>query len=428
MNKPAPAVLLPSVGHQREGRPTEFLIKNARLLDGRGPLTDTDLLIRDGRIAEIGSQLKASSAIDANGRWLLPGLIDAHVHLSSFAMPAPPRGERLYETGVKPYAQAREARNLLSAGITTVRDVGGYADELFHLRRAIAAGMAPGPRLLLSGRIVSATSLGARIFGTMYLTANGPDEMRAAVRQVIADGADLVKVMVTGALTVDRENIHPTQMTPAELGALVDEAHRLGVRVAAHAEGLDGIRLAVDCGVDTLEHGDLLHEEPAIADRMAERGIILVPTLSVFHAVADDPRCCFTTALIDQADRLRESAYRSVATARAAGVRMAMGFDNTPHGDNAIELVRMVDAGLSTLEALQAATTVAAEACGISDIGHITMGAVADVLLVDDDPLVDVGVLTDPTRRWLVIQDGQAVAGTALAPTIPGWTRQEETP
>jgi imidazolonepropionase-like amidohydrolase len=419
MPSPLPQPVLPEPGVRGDGRP--LLVRGARLLDGRGELAETDLLAVDGRIEALGSGLAADGAtvVDAAGATLLPGLVDAHIHLSSFAMPAAPRGEPAYEPGVKPYAQAGNARATLAAGITTVRDVGGYGEELFHLRRAIAGGMASGPRILLSGRIVSATSPGGRKFGDMYLTADGPDAVRAAVRQVLADGADFVKVMATGALTVDREPVHPAQLTRPELEAIVDEAHRLGVRVAAHAEGLAGIRLAVEVGVDTVEHGDLLHEDPALADAMAERGIFLVPTLSVFHAVGDDPRCCFTHVLVEQAERLREAAYRSVGVARAAGVRIAMGFDDTPHGENALEAVRLADAGLSSLEAIDAATRVAADACGLGQIGRLEVGAVADLLLVDEDPLVDLRVLLDPARRRLVVLDGVPVAGTALDPSPP---------
>jgi len=421
---PLPPPILPAAGVRATG--ARLLIRGARLVDGRGPLVDTDVLTVDGRIAAVGSGLAAgdgATVVDAAGATLLPGLVDAHIHLSSFTMPEPPRGESAYEPGVKPYVQARSAHATLAAGITTVRDVGGYGAELFHLRRAIAAGLTPGPRILLSGRIISATSPGGRKFGDMYITADGPDAARGAVRQVLADGADFVKVMATGALTVHREPVHPAQLTRAELEAIVDEAHRLGVRVAAHAEGLAGIRLAVEVGVDTIEHGDLLHEDPTLAEAMAERGIILVPTLSVFHAVGDDPRCCFTHALVEQAEQLREAAYRSVAVARTAGVRIAMGFDDTPHGANAIEAVRLADAGLTNLEAIDAATRVAADACGLGDVGRLEPGAVADLLLVDEDPLVDLRVLLDPTRRRLVILDGIAVAGTTLDPAPP-WERQ----
>lgn len=420
MAVPLPPPVLPAAGVRPTG--TQLLIRNARLVDGRGSRAETDLLAAEGRIVAVGSGLApgdGATVIDAAGATLLPGLVDAHIHLSSFAMPEPPRGESPYEPGVKPYAQARSAHATLAAGITTVRDVGGYGEELFHLRRAIAAGLAQGPRILLSGRIVSATSPGGRKFGGMYITADGPDAARGAVRRVLADGADFVKVMATGALTVDREPVHPAQLTRAELEAIVDEAHRLGVRVAAHAEGLAGIRLAVEAGVDTVEHGDLLHEDPALAAAMAERGIILVPTLSVFHAVGDDPRGCFTHALVEQAARLRESAYRSVEVARSAGVRIAMGFDDTPHGENAIEAVRLADAGLTNREAIDAATRVAADACGLGEIGRLEPGAVADLLLVDEDPLVDLRVLLDQTRRRLVVLDGVPVAGTALDPAPP---------
>jgi imidazolonepropionase-like amidohydrolase len=189
--------------------------------------------------------------------------------------------------------------------------------------------------------------------------------------------------------------------------------------VAAHAEGLDGIRLSVEAGVDTVEHGEHLHAAPELLERMAAQGIVLVPTLSVFETVADTQACCFTHALVEQAKRLREAAWRTVAAARAAGVTIVMGFDASPHGDNALELVRLVDAGLTPAEAVVAGTSGAAAACGLDDVGRVAPGQLADLQVVDGDPLADVGVLADNPRRFLVLLAGRPVAGTALAAGAP---------
>jgi imidazolonepropionase-like amidohydrolase len=213
--------------------------------------------------------------------------------------------------------------------------------------------------------------------------------------------------MSTGALTVAEERVEPSQMTTEEIDAVVSEAHRLGVRVASHAEGLDGIRLSLEAGVDTIEHGEQLHRAPELLERMARDGTTLVPTLSVFHTVADELARHFSPHLVEQAKRLREDAYTTVAAARRAGVAIAMGFDSFPHGANARELVRLVDAGLTPREAIDAATIVAARACGLAEVGTLAEGMRADLLVLDGDPLADISLLTRPEAIHLVVQNGR---------------------
>jgi imidazolonepropionase-like amidohydrolase len=220
-----------------------------------------------------------------------------------------------------------------------------------------------------------------------------------------------VKIMATGARSVDREDPEPAQVTRDELAAVVDEAHRMGKRVAAHAEGLGGARLAVEEGVDTIEHGLSLHREPVLLDRMAERGIVLVPTLSTFHDLADRFASEFSPRLVEQARRQLDDAHRTLALARAAGVTIAMGFDSGPPGANANELVRLAEAGLGAAGAIGAATAGSAAALGLDDRGTIEVGRQADLLVVDGDPLADPALLLDPARIRLVIQGGREVAG-----------------
>jgi imidazolonepropionase-like amidohydrolase len=235
--------------------------------------------------------------------------------------------------------------------------------------------------------------------------------MRKAVREQLRRGADFIKLMATGARSVVAEDPEPAQMTAPECRAIIDEAHRLGVRVAAHAEGLEGTRLAVEEGVDTIEHGLSLHREPSLLDAMARRGIVLVPTLSTFHDLADRFTGDFAPALVEQAKRQKEEAYSTLVAARDAGVTLAMGHDSGPPGDNAIELVRMVQGALTPIEGIVAATHGSARALGRDDLGTVTAGAVADLLVVDGDPLADIRVLNDPERVWLVVQGGRVVAG-----------------
>src|SRR5947209_12379262 len=395
-----------------------MVLTNARVIDGTGraPIDHASVRIEDGRIAEVSS-VSVDGRVDLEGRTVMPGLIDAHAHLSSDISRSPGFGPRPPLKGELPrprelgyFVLAKTAGALLAAGITSVRDVGSYDDEAIALREAVRLGIVAGPRILSCGRIISATAPGGAIFTTMYREANGPDDMRKAVREQLRRGADFIKLMATGARSVLAEDPEPAQMTAAEIEAIVDEAHRLGARVAAHVEGLGGGRLAVAAGVDTIEHGLSLHREPALLDEMAQRGIVLVPTLSTFHDLAERFTDAFAPALVEQAKRQLEEAYATLAAARAAGVTLAMGHDSGPPGDNAVELVRMVEGGLSPLEGIVAATRGSALALGRDDVGTVTAGAVADLLVVDGDPLSDVRILRDLDRVWMVIQSGRVVA------------------
>jgi imidazolonepropionase-like amidohydrolase len=396
-------------------------LTNARLVDGRGASAReaAAVLVEDGRIARVGPSGDAApegaTTVDLAGRTLLPGLIDAHVHVTAFDLPVPLKGEERIASEVKHHFIAAGLRTMLRMGITTVRDVGAFGDDLLHARRAIALGALEGPRVLACGRIISATSPGGAHFAGMYREADGPDEMRKATREQLRRGADFVKLMTTGARSVLLEDPEPAQMTRAEVATVVEEAHRMGFRVAAHCEGLEGTRLAIEEGVDTIEHGLELHREPALLERLAESARILVPTLSCFFDLSETHACLWAPRLVELAKRQREEAHRTVEAAHAAGVRMAMGFDSMPHGRSALELVRMHDAGLTALEAMAAATSVAAAACGLDgEVGTIEPGKRADLLVVDGDPLADPRVLLDAERIWLVVQSGRTAAGTAL--------------
>jgi imidazolonepropionase-like amidohydrolase len=382
------------------------------------------VLVEAGRITRVGAASDAApegaTVVDLAGRMLLPGLIDAHVHVTAFDMPSPLKGDPAVAPEVKHHFIAAGLRAMLCMGITTLRDVGAFGDDLLHARRAIQLGAISGPRVLACGRILSATSPGGAHFAGMYREADGSDEMRKATREQVRRGADFVKIMTTGARSVALENPGPAQVTRAEVATVVEEAHRLGFRVAAHCEGLDGTRLAIEEGVDTIEHGLELHRAPELLENLAAAGRILVPTLSCFFDLSETHACMWAPQLVELAKRQREDAHRTVAAARAAGVRMAMGFDSMPHGQSALEVVRMHDAGLTGMEAIVAATAVAAEACGLGDeIGTVAPGKLADLLVVDGDPLADPRLLLDPARIRLVFQAGRPVAGSELEAAPP---------
>jgi imidazolonepropionase-like amidohydrolase len=394
---------------------------DVRLVDGRGgtPVERVVVTIEDGRIAAIGPATgdRPLDAIDVGGRTLLPGLIDAHAHVSSDTERSPGFGPPPLLHGDDPrprelgyFVLVRLAQAMLRAGITTVRDVGSYDGEAIVLRRGIELGLIDGPRILSCGRILSATAPGGRIFGTMYREADGPWEMRKAAREQIRGGADFIKIMATGARSVEREDPEPAQMTREEIAAVVDEAHRMGFRVAAHAEGLGGATIAVEEGVDTIEHGLSLHRSPRHLELMAQRGIVLVPTLSTFDDLAERFAGEFAPRLVEQAKRQADEARQTLLAAEAAGVPIAMGYDSGPPGASATELVRLADGGLGAARALRAATWGSAQALGLGDeIGTIETGKRADLLVVDGDPLTDPSILLDPTRIWSVLQGGTPI-------------------
>src|SRR5262245_3035460 len=282
-----------------------------------------------------------------------------------------------------------------------------------------------GPRLLTCAKIISATAPGGRFYGQMYREADGPDDMRRAVREQIRAGADFIKVMTTGARSNELEDPEPAQFTDAEFAALVDEARRMGVKVAAHVEGLDGADAAVRYQMDTIEHGMYLNQRPDLLERMAASGQVLVPTLSGYYwmggmATAIDPSTAVVDAkmapsLVELAHYNLQQGTLTLRAAAAAGVRIGLGSDaETMDGEGTgLELVRMIHHGLSPADALRAATSVAAEAIGLQEhIGTVQAGKIADLLVIDGDALAAPELLLDPARVWLVLQSGHPAAGT----------------
>jgi imidazolonepropionase-like amidohydrolase len=397
------------------------LLWNVRLLDlEAGTATQRQAVtIDEGVVRAIGGAdgPMPADARDLAGATLLPGLIDAHCHVLSETDRSPGFGPRPLLHGELPrpaalghYILAASGALILRSGFTTVRDVGSFDDEASALKLAVDLGVVPGPRILTCGRIVSATAPGGVIFGTMYREADGPWEMRKAVREQIRRGADYIKFMATGARSVVAEDPEPAQMTLEEMTAIVDEAHRMGKRVAAHAEGLAGTRWAIEAGADTIEHGLSLHRDPALLDAMAAGGTVLVPTLTTFHDLAERFASDFAPPLVEQAKRQLEDALKTVLAARAAGVTLALGYDSGPPGASANELLRLAEAGLSPIDALRTATIGGAAALGRTDLGRIAVGAPADLVVVNGRPDEDLAVLTRPASFTLVRKAGQPVS------------------
>ena len=299
-------------------------LTGARLFDGTGaPLREnTAILVEDGLIRRVADDREAcpdgARPVDVGRRVLMPGLTDAHTHASG-RVPKTAKGAEEPLPGVAAHFLQAELRDYLRFGVTTIRVCGSQGLMPQTARQAMRYGAFRGPRLLTCGKIISATAPGGRFYGDMYREADGPDDIRRAVREQIRAGADFVKVMTTGARSNELEDPEPLQLTAPELAAVTDEAHRLGYRVAAHAEGLAGCAAAIRHGVDTVEHGMYLHRRPDLLEAMAAAGQVLVPTLSGYYWMAGLGEVVDPAGSPGQGRRRRGGARRSRHAAGAVG-------------------------------------------------------------------------------------------------------------
>jgi len=411
-------------------QPAGVVVKAGRILDVRtGVYRDHQMILIAGdRIREVGDERELQPRVPSQARvvdlsryTVLPGLIDAHTHLtySPYLM-----GYRSLGVSVPREALlgARNARVTLAAGFTTVRNVGasGYADVA--LRDAINAGDVPGPRILASAPALGITGghcdenlLAPEFHFSSEGVANGVPAVMAKVREDIKYGADLIKICATGGVLSKGDNAELEQFSPEEMQAIVREAHRLGRKVAAHAHGAQGIRDAVLAGVDSIEHGSFIDEEDI--QLMKQHGTYLVPTLYLGDWFLDNyAKLGLTEDMVAKAKLVMPAARQNVAKAFREGVKVAFGTDAAvyPHGLNAREFAVMVKLGLTPLAAVQAATINAADLLGWSDrIGTLEPGKYADMIAVEGDPLNDVTTLERVKR---VLKGGEVFE----APTVEG--------
>jgi imidazolonepropionase-like amidohydrolase len=388
------------------------VLKAARLIDGTGaaPINNAVIVVTDNKITAVGSSGSVNApanaqVIDLGDVTLLPGFIDAHTHLVGRILGDP-------ESDMSPVKDfesfpailsVANARETLMAGFTSVRNVGasGRFDDM-ALRKAINEGWFPGPRMETAGHALGIRGghcdengfrPGLLDPGIADGVADGPEQIRAAVRYQVKYGADVIKTCATGGVLSEGDAVGATQYSFEELKALVEEANKLDRKVAAHAHGTEGIKLAVRAGVSSIEHGSFLDEEGARL--MKERGTFLVPTLSAGEAVEKAAKNGILKGLRAEKALAAGAAVRnSIKLAVANKVQIALGTDAgvVPHGTNAHEFVLLVEwGGMSNMDAIMAGTLNGAKLLGWDkNLGSLTVGKWADIVAVSGDPLKDI--------------------------------------
>lgn len=404
-----------------------WALTNGRVLDGdpRGYAGPGGVVVEGGRILEAGPRVNADAVadlpiVDLNGRTVMPGLIDCHVHLafSAGATPVQTLVEELRQPTQLALRVAANATTILARGVTTVRDLGGPNRPLFDLRDLTGSHQLIGPRVLAAGMMITKPTGHCHFMGRW---ARGPVEIERAVRRQLEVGADVIKIVVTGGVHTIGTSPLDVQYDRRTIRAAVAAAHAGGVRITCHATNALGIDRALAAGVDSIQHGGEITGRTASA--MAEGGVSLTPTLSTRHAIelfGGDPAVPpYITAKMAATKAQRLAGLRR---ALAAGVAIAAGTDSgtthVPHGSTATEVLLLGESGLSARLALASATSVAAVEIGLGgQLGVLASGAIADLIVVDGDPLL---ALTNLEKVVLVIRDGRAAAGPWLHTVTPG--------
>jgi imidazolonepropionase-like amidohydrolase len=410
---------------EKETRPIALV--GCRLIDGTGAqsLADAVVVIDEGKIHQVGPADQVNvpgdaDVIDVAGKTILPGLIDAHLHLLGITS----MNQMTWvidEPYVRTIRAAIDAWRCLDAGFTTVRDAGGML--AVYVKRAIEEGTAIGPRIVASGLIISQTAghgdwhfvpaeWNRRI--QMARLADGVPEVRKAAREQLREGADMLKIFTTGGVMSERDKPTACQYSMDEIRAFVEEAKNAGVRTGTHALAPQGIKNAILAGIDNIDHGLYLDDE--VIELMVARGTTLVPTMAILDAILTHGRQeGVSEASMRKADGAQAAHFASFKKAFAAGVVCGLGTDylsdpKSPMGANADELVMYVDkVGLSPMEAIVCATRNNAIVLGLQDeIGTLEAGKQADLIVVDGDPLADISVLRDREKILAVYKGGQA--------------------
>jgi imidazolonepropionase-like amidohydrolase len=400
------------------------VVTAARMIDvlaGRA-IERPQIVISDERIVTVGRQGDAVPAdarrVELGARTLLPGLIDMHVHLTSDPRYSGYR-ELEFTDAFWMTVGVANARRTLESGFTTVRNVGSRGYDDVGLKQGIDKGYISGPRIVpatyalgSTGGHCDHTEFPPSITSPSTEIGNSPDEYRALVRQMHKYGAEIIKVCMTGGVLSKGDTVGAQQLSFEEIKAVVDEAHRLGLRVAVHAHGTEGINDALRAGVDTIEHASLADAE---SFRLAKQhgAWFDMDIYNDDYILAEGEKNGVYAESLEKEKMIGRKQRETFRAAHAAGVKMLFGTDAGvyPHGDNARQFAKMVEWGMTPMEAIKAATSSAAEALGrTADVGAIAPGRYADLIAVDGDPLVDVRVLE---KVAVVMKGGQIVKGGA---------------
>ena len=394
-------------------------------IPGEAPEDKQSIIIEGKRIVRIedgfvdpASVNGEAILIDLSDKFVLPGLMDMHVHLLGELGPDSRLDALQVTTSMQALKGAMHAKRTLDAGFTTVRDLGGKPEAIYALRDAVNDGIVPGPRILAAGSSLAATGGHGDVDGvkaelltlwTPETICDGPYDCRRATRYAIKYGADWIKITATGGVLSDTATGTDQQMTDDELREIMDTAHGLGVKVAAHAHGTDGINAALRAGVDSIDHGSFLDRESIRLFR--QTGAYLVPTLSPSYKIPAqmEGNPFFTDVIKAKALAASAASKANFGSAYEAGVKIAFGTDSavTRHGENADEFGMMVDSGMTEMDAIRSATVVAAALIEMSEtLGTIEPGKIADIIAVDASPLDDITVLEDVA---VVIKEGVQV-------------------
>jgi imidazolonepropionase-like amidohydrolase len=391
------------------------LIHAGRLIDGRSDTVRTavTIAVEGDRIVRIvdgyAPPAPGDTVIDLKTATVMPGLMDMHVHISSEQSGAAGYAERFFLNPTDVALRATTyARKTLLAGFTTVRDCGAGDKLNLAMRDAVEKGWVVGPRIVAAGSVTTtgghgdgtnglATELQEALAPRLPGTANGPDEMRAGVRQRYKDGADFIKIAATGGVLSLAKSGQAPLFTEAELAAVVETARDYGMKVAAHAHGDEGMLRAVRAGVHSIEHGTYMTDE--VMKAMKEKGTYYVPTISAGKFVAEKAKIdgYFPAVVRPKAAAIGPQIQDTFARALKAGVRIAFGTDQgvAPHGDNGKEFVYMVEAGMTPMAAIKSATAEASKLVSLEkELGTVEAGKLADLVAVPGDPIADINVMT----------------------------------
>ncbi|MGD0367327.1 MAG: amidohydrolase family protein [Acidobacteriaceae bacterium] len=395
----------------------QILLRNATIVDATAPEPrGGNVLIEDGVICDVNATTPAGDCevIDVAGRTVIPGLIDCHVHVVASMMDITANAQLPAATAV--LRSVPILKGMLERGFTTVRDLGGAP---YSLAEAIAQGLTPGPRLFVCGKALSKTgghgdgrprydthdaNRWAGNFGALGRVADGVDEVRRACRQMLREGAAFIKVMGNGGVASPTDPVGWLGYSVEELNAAVEEALDAKTYVAAHLYTPEGIVRAVECGVHSLEHCNLI--DAAAARFAAQGGAVAVPTLVTYEALAEDgPGLGLPAASVAKIETVRKAGLESLSILKEAGVTMAFGTDLLgPTHVRQCEEFAIRARVLTAEEILASATTVGAELVGMKGrLGVVAEGAIADLLVVDGSPLEDIGVLANPKKNLLLV-------------------------